>query len=278
LDEAHLRLDSVVGTSCALHAYSPVDKTFCPQNPNAPVFVLIPGLGMDAVGFIRQLPLGTLAELHLFQTPNDRHIEEDGPDCFARHVEEYIRALKLEKRSGGIILGGCSMGGAVSLRFASRAKIKLRGLVLLGTFGNCMHLPGWQRMAAPLARLLPLNLARKVVHQLVARTSHFGRVTQSEAEWLVSCKLPHTRDYFNRAVMSLTRQNQLEAAALIKTPTLVLHGTDDKVLPHAAGLELSKTIPGSKMVTVPDSGHAFFFTHHEIINAAIAQFIDELTA
>ena len=122
-----------------LEALRPAAAPYLCPHAAAPALVLIPGLGMDGLGFVRQLPLGAVADLHLFQMPNEARDGEEGLGHFARHVEDYIRATRLEERAGGVVLGGCSMGGAVSLAVALRGRVRLRGLILLGTFGNCVH-------------------------------------------------------------------------------------------------------------------------------------------
>ncbi|HYF50822.1 MAG TPA: alpha/beta hydrolase [Planctomycetota bacterium] len=259
-----------------LEAFLPAGAPYLTPREDAPALVLVPGLGMDAMGFVRQLPLGALSHLHLFQMPNDPIDCEDGLGCYARHVEEYILAAGLDKHPGGVIVGGCSMGGAVSLAVAVRRRVNLRGLVLIGTFGSCRHLPSWQRRAAPLSRILPLAFLRTMAWAVVARTPLFGVVNSSEAEWLVSFRLRRTQRYFHSAIMAITRQEQIDAAAALQVPTIVLHGKRDHVLPFAAGVELAETIPGARFVPLEDSGHSLFFTHHETVNTAIADFISTL--
>jgi pimeloyl-ACP methyl ester carboxylesterase len=231
---------------------------------------------MDALGFVRQLPLGTHAHLHFLQVPNDPAQGEEGMHVYARYVEEYILDRRLDRRPGGVILGGCSMGGAMTLAVALRGRVKLRGLVLIGTFGSARHLPVWQRVCAPLAWVLPMGLARQAAWQMVARSRMFGTVTTEEADWLVSNKARRNQRYFGNAVKVLTRMEQIEAARKLTLPTLVLHGTKDVVLPHAAGVELAETIPGARMVTIQDSGHALFFTDYEQVNGAISEFLRDL--
>jgi pimeloyl-ACP methyl ester carboxylesterase len=41
----------------------------------------------------------------------------------------------------------------------------------------------------------------------------------------------------------------------IAAPTLVVHGTDDPVLPYAHGVALSREIPGARLVTIDGMGH-----------------------
>jgi pimeloyl-ACP methyl ester carboxylesterase len=41
----------------------------------------------------------------------------------------------------------------------------------------------------------------------------------------------------------------------IKAPTLVIHGTEDPVLPYPHGLALAREIPGARLLTLAGSGH-----------------------
>jgi pimeloyl-ACP methyl ester carboxylesterase len=41
----------------------------------------------------------------------------------------------------------------------------------------------------------------------------------------------------------------------IRVPALVIHGTDDPVLPYPHGLALARTIPGAKLLTLNGTGH-----------------------
>jgi pimeloyl-[acyl-carrier protein] methyl ester esterase len=257
----------------ALEALVPNLPEFTCTDPHAPAIVLVPGLGMDGWGFLRQLPLGAMAHLHLLQMPNEAAPDEKGLGHFARHVEDYIRARGLDRHPGGVIVGGCSMGGAVSLHVATRARVPLRGLALIGTFGHCRHLPLWQRIAAPLAWVLPLHRSRFIARHVVKKTRYFGAVTSDEAEFLCNWKVQRTQGYFGRAVAALTRQNQLAAASKLKLPTLVTHGQDDFVLPFAAGEELAATIPNAIWKPSKEAGHAIFFTHADAVNMAVAELI-----
>lgn len=45
----------------------------------------------------------------------------------------------------------------------------------------------------------------------------------------------------------------------VRVPTLILHGTADRVVPYAMGRALSVAIDGAKLVSVPDAGHNDLF-------------------
>jgi len=46
-----------------------------------------------------------------------------------------------------------------------------------------------------------------------------------------------------------------ERLANLSTPTLVIHGTEDPVLPYAHGLALAREIPGAELLTLEQTGH-----------------------
>src|SRR3954465_4207720 len=99
LDHSELSSRSVNANGHGLlHALVPSAEKYACKNPDAPALVMIPGLGMDGLGFIRQLPLGTISARHLFQIPNDPAPGEEDLGHFASHVEAYIKAARLEER------------------------------------------------------------------------------------------------------------------------------------------------------------------------------------
>lgn len=65
--------------------------------------------------------------------------------------------------------------------------------------------------------------------------------------------------------------------ARITTPTLVLAGEQDILIPVALSEELHKAIPGSRWRTTP-GGHACLWEHPEPFNAAFIDFLGEVSA
>lgn len=273
LDRRHVRAETAqVSGFGELQALVPAAAPYVCADPRAPAMLLVPGLGLDGLGMIRQLPLGALTHLHLFQMPNTPAANEIGLGWFARHVEEYILAKKLDRQPGGLILGGNSMGGAVSLLIASRGRVALRGLVLIGTYGSCKHLPAYQRALAPLAYVIPMAMIRRVVWRTIGKAG-LHQTTAEEGRWMASPILRRTHGYYGRAVSALTRIELLEGARAIAAPTLVVHGSDDPVLPLAAGRELAQTISGAAFAQIDGARHSLHFTNAEAVNAAVAAFL-----
>ncbi|WP_123534832.1 alpha/beta fold hydrolase [Halosimplex salinum] len=61
----------------------------------------------------------------------------------------------------------------------------------------------------------------------------------------------------------------------IDLPTLVLHGTDDRVLPVENGRLLSDGIPGAEFAEVEDGGHLFFIERADRVNDALREFLTD---
>lgn len=63
----------------------------------------------------------------------------------------------------------------------------------------------------------------------------------------------------------------------IDIPTLVVHGTEDRVLPFvstAARLRGEQLIADLTVVEVPDGPHNIGWTHHEVVNQALLAFLE----
>jgi pimeloyl-ACP methyl ester carboxylesterase len=71
----------------------------------------------------------------------------------------------------------------------------------------------------------------------------------------------------NHALMASDRWR--EQLIEIKTPTLVIHGTEDPVLPYGHGVALAREIPGATLLTLEKTGHEVHRADWETIVAAV---------
>lgn len=67
------------------------------------------------------------------------------------------------------------------------------------------------------------------------------------------------------------RFDSLSKAKTLRQPTLVVHGTEDNVIPFALGERLADAIPDARFVAVEDAGHNDLWVHPE--TAAIFEFV-----
>jgi pimeloyl-ACP methyl ester carboxylesterase len=59
----------------------------------------------------------------------------------------------------------------------------------------------------------------------------------------------------------------------IKTPTLVIHGASDRLVPVGNGELIAEKIPGAKLVRLPHAGHIYTTDQGEAAQAAIIEFL-----
>jgi non-heme chloroperoxidase len=62
----------------------------------------------------------------------------------------------------------------------------------------------------------------------------------------------------------------------INVPTLIVHGDADRILPiEITGIPLSKSVAGSRLVTIEGGPHGIILTHASAVNAALLSFLGE---
>ena len=59
----------------------------------------------------------------------------------------------------------------------------------------------------------------------------------------------------------------------IQTPTLILHGTDDRLCPFNLGKKMNEGIKGSKLIAIENAGHGFCYEERERVNSELVHFI-----
>jgi len=59
-----------------------------------------------------------------------------------------------------------------------------------------------------------------------------------------------------RQLLAIMNQvNRKKALAFVTVPTLVIHGTDDPVVPVEAGIDTAEAIPGAHLMLIEGMGH-----------------------
>ena len=158
---------------------------------------------------------------------------------------------------------GASMGGMIAQRIAASAPQRTASLVSIMSSSGARGLPGPRREVAAMLMRRPMGRDEAA---LVAHSIRLLRLIQSPA-------YPQTDEELSeRLVFSMRRSyhpaglmRQMlaigaddERPALlprIQSPTLVLHGEADALVPIACGEDTARRIPGSKFVSIPGMGH-----------------------
>ena len=72
---------------------------------------------------------------------------------------------------------------------------------------------------------------------------------------------------------AIQRFDTFDRLPQIETPTLVVHGDHDRLLPHDNGALIAGLITGAEMKTIPGAGHMFFWEKATESAEAIAEFL-----
>ncbi len=161
------------------------------------------------------------------------------------------------------VLGGNSMGGGVALTYALGHPNRISALVLVDSAGSPVTVKEPGNIAFKILRIpgirglmgivTPRALVAKSLRQSV---SNQAIVTPAAIDryWEL-LRYPGNRQAtikrFSQRQLPLTR----EAVAAITKPTLILWGSEDRLIPLAAGQWLTKAIPGSQLIVYPGIGH-----------------------
>jgi pimeloyl-ACP methyl ester carboxylesterase len=208
---------------------------------------------------------------------------EEQADLYAATLD----ALGVE-RAAVIAISG---GGPSAIRFALRHRDRCWALVLVSTVGEPMtgvlplslHLKMWlarrawfqERMRRRIERD-PDAAARRSIRDPEVRTR---TLADPEAGPLFREMIASRGD---RIALRLhgTKQDMVVGRAPappledLRVPTLVVHGTSDRVVPFARhGAILARRIPGAELLAVEGGEHVAIFTHRSLIQARVDAFL-----
>jgi pimeloyl-ACP methyl ester carboxylesterase len=165
------------------------------------------------------------------------------------------------------VVGGHSMGGAIAQVMALDHAERVAGLILIGT--------GAKLRVAPAVLDGILNDFEATVGLVVDWS--FGPAATDELKQLGIKAIRETEpavllgDY--RACDHFDVRDQL---ARIRTPTLVVGGTADKLTPLRFSRYLAENIAGARLEVIEGAGHMMALESPDRVGAAVAQFIAEL--
>ncbi len=60
----------------------------------------------------------------------------------------------------------------------------------------------------------------------------------------------------------------------LRVPTLVIHGTAEKLVPYTHAPFIAEKVPGAELYAIKDGTHAIFATHYTQVLARLFAFLD----
>jgi 3-oxoadipate enol-lactonase len=210
----------------------------------------------------------------IFQGQSDKNGDWRSFDRHAKDVLCVLEELKIER----VILAGLSYGSLVAQHFAVLFPGKLEKLVLISTFAhktpyyNAIELAWWRALelggySLMLDIMLPSVLSEEYFKNPLIPIELMKQARQEvNGEKEAMFKL-----------MEATKQRpdfRNELRKKIKTPTIVIQGEKDLLLPVHMAAEVSKNIAGSEFKIIPAAGHTLNLEAVPQMSKEIKEFIE----
>jgi len=196
------------------------------------------------------------------------HGQSDSPEDQAAYSEAAtVQDMAAILDACGIeraVIGGLSLGGYMSLAFHLAYPERVRALMLFDTgpgYRNPKGREAWNETAYARARAFEEKGLEALGGGAEVRVSqHRSAAGLAKAA---------------RGMLAQFDSRVIESLETIRVPTLVLVGANDTPFLNASQY-MAEKIPGAKLVTIPDAGHAANIDQPDAFNQAVREFLSGL--
>jgi pimeloyl-[acyl-carrier protein] methyl ester esterase len=250
-------------------------KLFCSVQGRGSRIVLLHGWGLHG-GVFDDLA-GRLAREHQVIVPDLPGHGRSAPGTFT--LEHLSRAV-LDFVSEPAVWLGWSLGGLIAMQAAIAWPQQVRQLVLVGATPRFVQHDDWVSAMRPdvfaefgaslehdyratLLRFLSLQVGADEAGRTAVKQLRAGLFAHGE---------PDRKSL--RAGLDFLNDTDLRShLAKIAAPTLVIHGSHDRLAPPAAGAVLGDRIPGARYCEFRGAGHAPFLSQPQQFENTLREFL-----
>ena len=249
-------------------------------DPGDPALLLIMGLGTQMVAwrddFCRDLSERGFFVIRFDNRDTGRSSKLKGrgptlPELATRRVAKPAYTLaEMADDAVGLLdhLGikrahvvGASMGGMIAQHLAFRYPARVLSLV------SIMSTPGGRVAGAPRLSVLPLLLAKPAqdketyiergvkLFRTVGSPDYFDEASVREVAELSYERGLNLSGTARQLAAIMADGNRAKRLSRVKAPTLVIHGTRDKLVTPSGGRATARAIPGARLMKVEGMGH-----------------------
>lgn len=239
--------------------------------------VLGHGMLFDSTLFDPQHALEPEFELVTF---DQRSRDQRGTRTFSLVDLALDQLTHVRAAAGPVIAGGMSMGGYAALELALARPDEIHGLVLISASGLPERAPAEAEAHFAQYRdepTIPGPMARSEAEGHLSANTIRNR-PQLVSELTEQFSRRGGRETWNET-MSWSRRRDVSAELTgLDLPVLIVHGQEDQAVPVREARQTDELLPRSRLVEVPDCGHAVNLEAPDAVNAAIAEFARDVTA
>ena len=266
-----------------------IDVYFEEQGAGDPL-LLIMGLAADSTAWMFQVP--DFSKKYRTVTFDNRGVgrtsKPAGPYTIRRMADDtagLLEALRIERCH----VVGVSMGGMIAQELALAHPSRVRGLVLactypspgadvqrhqqasLAQFGGSIGADG--EMKIDLGAIDPLSFFQHLL-PTVFNPEYIERELMNLMQVFAGAlQYGFSMEAILAQVGAVMGHDTTDRLNRIASPTLVITGDADRLIPSSSSDVLAKHIPGAKLVKVPGGSHGFNFETPDVFNRAVLDFL-----
>jgi pimeloyl-ACP methyl ester carboxylesterase len=173
---------------------------------------------------------------------------------------------------------GLSMGGFVGLRLAIRRPELLRSLTLIDSAADPEPVANRRKYRAMslVARLAGMGPLLGAVERVMFGQDFLDDASRGEERALLRRRLLGLDEVGMRLALEgvISRKGVMSELGRITTPTLVLHGEQDRAIARSRAEATAAGIPGAKLVWIPRAGHTSTLEQPAAITRELTAFVD----
>ena len=265
--------------------------------------LLVEGLGYSTWMWFKQIP--DFSRAHQVIIFDNRGVgNTDKPDLeytiemMADDVAGLLRALDI--KSAHVL--GVSMGGFIAQEMAIRHPLIVRSLTLVSTSFSgreIIHRASnslinnfsgfWEIMPAmlemsgkggvPMVNSFGSHEKQKSRRGLsLAFTPEYFDSNQDQIDRIVEWRMANPQPFYawKRQLMAGMKFDASDRVHQIKAPTLVVTGSEDRIVLPSSSKALAERIPNSRLVEIQGTGHLSFIERAEEFNRIVVSFLEEV--
>ena len=203
--------------------------------------------------------------------------DRDVGDSTLEERMDDLRAVLAASGSERAAVVGFSEGGSLSILFAATYPERVRALVLYGSFARATVAPDYPEGVEGRKGLEAMRHALETawgqgttLEFMVPALKDNPRAREFMARYERMCVSPRAGHAHLGWLMDIDVR---PVARTLRVPTLVVHRTDDRLVPVGAGRVLAREIPGARYVELPGDAHPPWAGDTAALVAEIQQFL-----